>query len=168
MKTAIHPGDHPLETPDLQDYQVSTVSDVYTECFNNDIDFNQTNPISHHVIAFHDNIMEIDSNSHPLQEFHCTRNELIMDLMQKVLPDWIRKRWISMLLEIDLASSFTDEKIERLRRESSCARGNLRRLMPDASCEDCSMADTELALLINGFNELANSWRHLKEGAATH
>jgi hypothetical protein len=61
-------------------------------------------------------------------------------------------------MEMDFSTRITDEKVERLCRECSAARGNLSRLMPQENSDEHSMADTELILLTSGLNNLANSW----------
>jgi len=88
------------------------------------------------------------------------KSQLLIDLMEKILPAKLRQRWIKMLTHIDFDNSESGNRIERLCRECSAARGNLARLLrhEDSSVEKHMMADTELILLTNGFNNLANRW----------
>lgn len=86
------------------------------------------------------------------------KSALLVDLMEKVLPPWLRQRWIAMLVEIDFDSSGTHEHIDRLCRECQAARGMLLRIMPGQGPENRDNADNQLIVLANGFNNLANQW----------
>jgi hypothetical protein len=86
------------------------------------------------------------------------RSALLVDLMEKVLPPWLRQRWIAMLVEIDFDNSDTHKNIDRLCRECQAARGMLLRIMPGQGRENRDNADNQLIVLANGFNNLANQW----------
>lgn len=86
------------------------------------------------------------------------KSALLVDLMEKVLPPWLRQRWIAMLVEIDFDNSGTHENIDRLCRECQAARGMLLRIMPGQGPENRDNADNQLIVLANGFNNLANQW----------
>ena len=86
------------------------------------------------------------------------RSALLVDLMEKVLPPWLRQRWIGMLMEIDFNNNDTHEHLDRLCRECQAARGMLLRIMPAQGPENRDRADNQLIVLGNGFNHLANQW----------
>ena len=86
------------------------------------------------------------------------KSALLVDLMKKVLPPWLRQRWVGMLMEIDFDSPDTHERIDRLYRECNAARGMLLRIMPGQGPANRTSADNHLFMLANGFNELANQW----------
>jgi len=86
------------------------------------------------------------------------KSALLVDLMEKVLPPWLRQRWIGMLMEIDFDRNDTHERIDRLCRECHAARGMLLRIMPGQGAENRDSADNQLIILANGFNNLANQW----------
>jgi hypothetical protein len=86
------------------------------------------------------------------------KSALLVDLMEKVLPPWLRQRWIGMLVEIDFDRNDTPENIDRLCRECQAARGMLLRIMPGQGPENRDKADNQLVTLANGFNNLANQW----------
>lgn len=86
------------------------------------------------------------------------KSGLLVDLMQKVLPPWLRQRWIGMLVEIDFDNRHTHESIDRLCRECQAARGMLLRIMPGQGPQNRDNADNQLVVLGNGFNNLANQW----------
>ncbi len=93
-----------------------------------------------------------------LERLREIRSGLLVDLMEKVLPPWLRQRWIGMLVEIDFNSSETHAQIDRLCRECQAARGMLLRIMPGQGAENRDKADNQLIVLGNGFNHLANHW----------
>lgn len=86
------------------------------------------------------------------------KSALLADLMQKVLPPWLRQRWTGMLMDIDFDNSQADASIDRLCRECNAARGMLLRVMPGQGPENRACADSHLVNLANGFNNLANQW----------
>lgn len=88
------------------------------------------------------------------------RNQILIELMEKALPRKLRQRWIKVLTQIDFDDTDSGNRIERLCRECSAARANLGRLLrhEDSPVEKHMMADTELVLLSDGFNTLANQW----------
>jgi hypothetical protein len=86
------------------------------------------------------------------------KSALLVDLMKKVLPPWLRQRWVGMLMEIDFDGPDTDERIDRLYRECNAARGKLLRIMPGQGLANRTSADDHLVMLATGFNNLANQW----------
>ena len=86
------------------------------------------------------------------------KSALLVDLMEKVLPPWLRQRWVGMLMEIDFDSPGTDERIDRLYRECNAARGMLLRIMPGQGPANRTSAENHLVMLANEFNNLANQW----------
>ncbi|MGD8678483.1 MAG: hypothetical protein PVG16_05725 [Chromatiales bacterium] len=86
------------------------------------------------------------------------KSALLVDLMEKVLPPWLRQRWIGMLVEIGFDKRDTHENIDRLCRECQAARGMLLRIMPGQGPENRDKADNQLVTLANGLNNLANQW----------
>ncbi|MDX1345349.1 MAG: hypothetical protein R3179_05550 [Sedimenticolaceae bacterium] len=106
----------------------------------------------------HGQLESLLMQSQALERLRETRSALLVDLMEKVLPPWLRQRWIGMLVEIDFNNSETHEQIDRLCRECQAARGMLLRIMPGQGPENRDKADNQLIVLGNAFNQLANQW----------
>jgi hypothetical protein len=88
------------------------------------------------------------------------KNDLLIDLTDRILPFKLRQRWTDMLEQVDFVSTDSGSRIERLCRECTAARGNIERLMRHEvnAAGKQKRADTELVMLYNGFNNLANQW----------
>ena len=168
MKIPQYPGTRTPQTQKADSYHAAVGGSVQTKPVADAIDFREKTTTAHRAHPLHQDFMVAVTDKDSEEKIRSARNDLIVDLMQEVLPSWIRQRWMTMLMEMDFTTEITDQKIERLCRECSAARGNLGRLMPQASPEESRNADTELLLLTNGFNELANSWWLHKGKVLTH
>lgn len=88
------------------------------------------------------------------------KDSLLMTLEEKALPKKFRERWIRMLSDVDFVSTNSGKDIERLCRECTAARCNIERLLRHEvnSVERRKQVDTELVMIYNGLNNIANQW----------
>jgi len=158
MKIPAFPGTDFNKTIRSTSYNTSAFNGPLAENAAKNYDFRERTTSLYPAHRFNDNFISAVTERESVDQLRDIRNELLIELTQEVLPSWLRERWITMLMEMDFTTVITDRKVERLCRECSAARGNLGRLMPQETANAHKMADTELVLLTNGFNELANHW----------